>query len=225
MHRAVEGLRLDVLGQADRDGAGFGRIRQHTHGLGQRGEQLLRAVDAVPVTRDGTEAVVDARVVRARVFELLEHGRGAAVGEDVAREQQHRQAVDGRGRRAGDHVGRTGPDRGRAGQRAKALLGLRVGDGGVDHGLFVLRLKKRQGAAAVFFERLAETGDVAVAEDAADAVDQAVFDAVAADILGLQEADDRGRGGDADSFHTEGCQPWFLGSSNQVCSRVKVKPL
>ena len=44
------------------------------------------------------------------------------------------------------------------------------------------------GERAVLFEGLAETGDVAVAEDAPHTVDEAVFDAVTADVLTLRES-------------------------------------
>jgi hypothetical protein len=198
MDRTVEGLGLHVLGQSDRDGTGLGRIREHAHGLGHGGEDLFRPVDAVPVARDRLEAVVDAGVLRAGVLELLQHGRGPAVGEDVSRQKQHGQPVDGRGGGAGHHVGRSGADRRRARQRAEAALRFRVGNRRVDHGLLILRLVVRQGAAAVLLEGLAEPCDIAVAENSADTVDQTVLAPIAADVLHLKKADESGANADAD---------------------------
>ena len=42
-------------------------------------------------------------------LELLQRRAPDAAGEDVARQQQHRQPIDGGQRRAGDHVRRAGP--------------------------------------------------------------------------------------------------------------------
>ena len=84
---------------------------EDAHRLQRRRDHLLRPPDAVEVARDRAEAVVDRDVARGRILELLEHRVGPPRGEDVAGKQEHRQAVDGRERRAGDHVGRPRPDR------------------------------------------------------------------------------------------------------------------
>ena len=73
VRREVERLRLDVLGQRQRHGAGLGGRGEHPERARQRGQQLLRAVDAVPVATDGPEGVVDAHVLRLRALQLLEH--------------------------------------------------------------------------------------------------------------------------------------------------------
>ncbi len=66
---------------------------EHPERGGQRGHQLLRPVDAVPVARHGPERVVDAHVLALRPLQLLEH-RGHPTGaEEVTRQQQHRQPV------------------------------------------------------------------------------------------------------------------------------------
>ncbi len=104
------GHRLHILGQAQRDRPGFRRRGEHAHGFGQRRDELLRAVDAVPVARDRPEAVVDGEILRVFAFKLLQHRGLDALGEDIAGEQQHGQAVDGGDRGAGDHVGGAGAD-------------------------------------------------------------------------------------------------------------------
>ena len=119
--RPVERLGLDVLGQRQRHGAGLGRVGEHAH----RGQQ--RATDSC-----------SGRLMRSQKRETglkqsltdtsSEPGprAPAAPGSRRAwrrcrRQQQHRQAVDRRERRAGDHVGRAGADRGRAGDVARRL--------------------------------------------------------------------------------------------------------
>ena len=92
----VEGLGLNVLRQAERDGAGFGRGRQDAQRLGQRRDELLGPIDPIPVFRDRLEAVVHRSVLRARSLELLQHGSRAARREDVSRQEQHGQSVDRR---------------------------------------------------------------------------------------------------------------------------------
>ena len=66
---------------------------------------------------------------------------------------------------------------------------LGVGDGGVHHRLLVARQVVAQ--AAVLLQRLADAGDVAVAEDAEHAGEERRRRAVALDLLGGQERDQR----------------------------------
>ena len=134
-------------------------------------------------------------------LQLLEHGCGAAVGEDIAGQQEDGQAVDGGDGGSGDHVRRAGADGAGARVGAHTLAGFCEGDGGVDHGLFVLGLKKRELRSAEFLEGLAETGDVAVAEDTEDAVDEAMLGAVAADVLLLEKFDQRGGHAEGNGFN------------------------
>ena len=63
-----------------------------------------------------------------RVLELLEHRPRPAGRERVGGQQQDRQAVDGRGRGAGEHVRRARADRGGAGERLRAAGRLGVAD-------------------------------------------------------------------------------------------------
>ena len=66
----------------------------------------------------------------------------------------------------------------------------RVADGGVDHRLLVARRVIGQ-QVGVPVQRLPEARDVAVAEDAEAAGEEALARAVALDVLGGQEADER----------------------------------
>ena len=119
-----------------------------------------------------------------------EHRAGDAGGEDVARQQQHRQAVDRRERRARDHVGRARPDRGGAGVGGQPVLLAREAGRGVDHRLLVAR-KHVGHLVALLEQRLADARHVAVPEDAEAAGDQALLDAVALGVLVAQEPDER----------------------------------
>ncbi len=188
--RPVERLGLDVLGQRERHGAGLGRIGQHPHRGQQRGRQLLGPVDPVPEARHRPEGVVDRHVVGGRVLELLQHRRGDPGGEDVARQEQHRQPVDRGQRGARDHVGRAGPDRARAGQRGEAVLHPRVARRRVHHPLLVARVVVGH-RLGLLEQRLPDAGDVAVPEDPEAARDQPLLEPVALRVLVRQEPDER----------------------------------
>ena len=119
---------------------------------------------------------------------MLEDGSDVAAGEDIAGEQQNGNAIDGRGGGTGEHVGCAGADGSGAGEGAEAKTGFGKGGGGVDHGLFIAAEVVAE--AGVLLERLAQAGDVAVAEDAEAAFDETLFARVAAGKLGLKERDD-----------------------------------
>jgi hypothetical protein len=110
----IVGVRLYVLRKRNRHGACLRRVGQHAHGLGKRGQKLLGAADPVEEPTDRTETVVDARIRRDRVFQLLQHDPLVPGCVIIAGQQQHRQAIDGGGGRAGDHVGCPRPDGRRA---------------------------------------------------------------------------------------------------------------
>jgi len=109
-------------------------------GFGKRGQQLLGPIDAIPVARHRPEAIVHRPVLGLRRLQLLQDGRRHAIGEDVARQKEHRQPVDRRAGGAGHHVGRTGADRRGAHQRAQPVRHFREGRCGVHHRLFVSAL-------------------------------------------------------------------------------------
>ena len=160
----IKGFRLRVLGQRQRHGAGVGGRGQHAHGVGQRAQQLLGPVNPIPIAGDRAQAVVHRNVLGLARFELLQHGGRRAVGEDVAGQQQHRQAIDGGAGGPGHQVGRTRADRRGTGQRSQPVRHLGEPGGGVDHRLFVAALVVAQ-AVAHLIERLADAGDVAVTEN------------------------------------------------------------
>ena len=181
-------LRLHILGKGEGDGAAFHRVGQHAHRRRQRSQQLFGAHDPVEQARDGAETVIGRDGGIARHLDLLQHRVGAAAGEDVAGQEQHRQAVHMRQRRRRHHVGRTWPDRGRAGHHPPPRMRLGEGDGGMRHGLFVVRAESGQGAA-MRVQRGAEARDIAMAEDGPDAAEQRHDAAVDLGLLRGQETD------------------------------------
>ncbi len=185
----VPGLGLNVLGQGDGDRAGVCGAGQGPHGLEQGGGELVRSVDPVPVLRNWLERVTGGRIPGEAGLQLLQDCAGPAAGEDVTGQTQHRQPVDRRGGCAGDHVGRPGADRGAAGNRAEAVLRLRVAGGHVHHALLIAGLVQPE-VFAVLQQGLADARDVAVAEDADRATKERLGVAVALDALGGEELDD-----------------------------------
>ncbi len=180
LDREVEGLGLHVLRQAQRDRAGLRRVGQHAHRLEQRRPELLGPVDAIPVARDGLEGVVHRHVARPAGLELLQHRVDAPRREDVAGQEQHRQAVDRRERGAGDHVRGAGADRAGARPGGEPAARAGVGDRGVHHRLLVARGHE---AHALLVDRLPDAREVAVAEDAERAREERRLVAVALDRL------------------------------------------
>ena len=112
--RVVEGLGLHVLAHGQRDRAALDRIGQHLHGAGQGGQKLLGAGDPVPPARDRPEAFGDAHGGVVEILDLLQHRIRAAIGEHVARQEQHRQPVDVGHAGRSQHVHAARPDRCRA---------------------------------------------------------------------------------------------------------------
>ena len=127
--------------------------------------------DAVEVARHRAQAVVRRHGAVVEVLDLLQHRIGRARDEHVARQQQHRQPVDVRERGGGDEVGGARPDRRRARHHAPAEVRLGVRDRRVRHRLLVVRAIRRQ-HVAVRVQRLADAGDVAVAEDREHAAEE-----------------------------------------------------
>ena len=140
----VVGLGLHVLAEGQRHRAAVGRVGHRAEGARQRGQQLLGPGDAVEIAADRPEAVVGADRAVAEILDLLQHRVGAAAGEDVAGQQQHRQAVHMGQRRGGHHVGRARPDRGGDRHRAAAAQLLGIGDRRMRHGLLVVAALGRQ---------------------------------------------------------------------------------
>ncbi len=181
--RIVVRLGLRVLAQRQRHRSARRRIGQHVHGARQRRDDLLRPRDAVEIARHRAEAVVGRDRAVREILDLLQHRIGAAVGEHVAGQQQHRQAVDMRDRRRRHHVGRARPDRRGAGHHAPPAARLGERDRRMRHRLLVVRPVGRQRVARRP-QRLAERRHVAVAEDRPHAGEQrlAVFAALDAEV-------------------------------------------
>ena len=198
--RIVVRLGLHVLAEGERHRSALGRIGQHRDRPVQRRHDLLGARDAVEIARDRAEAIVGADRSVAEVLDLLQNRIGPAIGEHVARHQEHRQPIDVRDRGGGDHVGRAGADRGRAGHHAPAARGLGEGDRGMRHRLLVVGAIGGQDFARGV-ERFAHARHVAVAEDREHALEQPLLAAVDFDLLSAQEANHRLRGGQPDRFH------------------------
>ena len=200
----VVGLGLHVLRERQRHRAGFCRIGEHPHRGQQRRRQLLRAVDPVPEPRHRLERIVDAHVVGARVLELLQQRAGGPGGEEVAGQQQDRDAVDGGERGSGHHVGRAGADRGGAGEGLQAVPHPGEADRRVHHRLLVAGQVVGQVGLAGFVrleQGLADPRHVAVPEDAEAARDEPLPHAVALAVLAGQEADQGLGDGEADGAH------------------------
>ena len=183
-------LRLNVLRERERDGAGLGLVDEDSHRLRRGGHDLLGAPDPVEVAGNGAEAIVHGDVSRPRNLELLEHGLGPARREDVAGNEQDGDTVDRRERGTGDHVRRSGPDRGRAYERAEPVLHPSVCRSRVHHRLLVPRLVVGQQLGRLV-QRFADARDVAVAEDAEASAEEALLHPVALDVLRSEEAEQR----------------------------------
>ncbi|GGZ78694.1 hypothetical protein GCM10010389_15290 [Streptomyces echinoruber] len=188
--RPVVRLGLHVLRQGEGDRAGLDRVGEHPHRLQRRRDQRLRAGDPVEVPGDRAQAVVDGHVARVGHLQLLQHRVGGAGGEAVAGQQQHRQVVDGGQGGTGDQVGGAGPDGGGHRVRGEPVAVPGVADGRVHHGLLVAALVVRH-HVGVLHQRLADPGDVAVAEDAPGGPDEPLPHAVPLGVLGGQEPHQR----------------------------------
>ena len=180
-------LGLHVLGEREGHGTGFGGIGEDPHRVEHGLGQLFGPPDSVEVLRDRSQGVVHRHVECRRVFEFLENGVGSARGEDVARQQQHRNSIRRRYGGAGHHVGRARTDRGGAGEGPQSIRHARIAHGGMDHGLFVARQVIGEVVPALE-ERLTETGHVAVTEDAEAAREETMLLVVALDRLHAQES-------------------------------------
>ena len=199
----IVGFGLRVLAEGEGHRTAFGRVGQHRHCPAEGRDELLGPDDAIEIARDWAETVVGADGPVAEILDLLQNRVWPAAGEDVAGDEQHRQAIDMRHRGGRDHVGRAGPDRGRAGHHAPAARGLGEGDRRMRHRLLVMGAVGRQRLARGV-KRLAEPGDIAVAEDGEHALDEPLLAAVDLHLLRAEEADHRLRGRQSDCLHIGG---------------------
>src|SRR5215208_1681843 len=211
-HRALPGLRLP-----DRDACPFDETPQD---LGRLGVDHTPTRDdhGPPGAPDQLRSTLQRLLIRQRapyapdalVEELLGevvgfglhvlgqrqgHGSGLGlVGQDAHGGQSGGDelfgAVYAGERRPRDHVGRAGSYGARASERLEPVLLPGVGCGGVDHRLLVPRLVVGE-LVPILLERLSDSGDVAVSEDAEGTGEQALLHPVALDVLVGQEPDQR----------------------------------
>ncbi|MNS28661.1 hypothetical protein D3C72_606450 [compost metagenome] len=198
--RVVEGLGLNILAEGDGGRTADGGVQQGRQRLGQGVHDLFGAGDPVEIARHRPEAVVGRNRAVAEALDLLQHRIGSAAGVDVAGQEQHRQPVHMGQGGGGDHVGRAGTDGGGADHRPLATHLLGVGDSGVGHPLFVVGAPGRQDVA-VRLQGLAQTGDIAVAEDGPAAGEIGDFGAIDDDVLRGQPANGGLGGGQANRGH------------------------
>ena len=197
----IERLRLHVLAQRQGHRAALRRIGQHRQRARQCREDLLGPRDAIEVARHRAEAVVRRYRAVAEALHLLQHRVGPARGEHVAWQQQHRQPVDMRHRRRGDHVGGARSDRRGAGHHPPSVHRLGVADRRQRHRLLVVRAIGRQ-VVAMRRQSLADAGNIAVAEDRPYAAEQRDRAAFAFGALRRQIAHQRLRHGQSDRGHS-----------------------
>ncbi len=196
----IVSLRLHVLAEGERDRAAISRVGEHDKRPRQRRNELFGANNAVEIARHRAEAIVGADRAVAEILDLLQHRIGAAIGEDIARQQQDGQAVDVSERGGGDHVGCAGADRRRARHHAPPTRGLGEGDRRVRHRLLIVSAIGRE-CLARRVERFAQTRDIAVPEDREHPREQRRDLAVDLGLLRREEADSRLGGGEAKGFH------------------------
>ena len=177
------GLGLHVLGQAQGDRPRIRGRGEHAHGVQQRRDELLGAVDPVPIPRHGFQTIVDGDIQGVLGLHSLQVGGCRSAREDVAGQQQDRQPVDGRARRAGDQIRGAGADGGGAGESAEAIPHLRVADGHVNNRLLVASLEVWE--VRRLLQGLAETRDYSVAENPGAAREEAALHSVPLDVLVL----------------------------------------
>ncbi len=185
LFRIVIRFRLHILRQSQRHGAGLRWGSQYAHRLRQRSENLFRPVDTIPVTRDRAKAIIDGDVLARSRFQLLQHRRNVAPGKDVAGQQQYGDPVDSSQGRAGDHVGRPGPDRRSADQGAQAIAHFGKTGCRVNHGLLIA--EQVVGEIRVLLQGLSDAGHIAVAKNAQASAKKRLLPAVPYDGLGLEK--------------------------------------
>src|SRR5439155_5832300 len=120
----IPGFRLDVLWQRQRNSPGLCRRSEYTHSFHHRKHNLLRTVDPVPKTRDRTKCIVYRCVLSKLGLELLENWRHITASENIARQQQYRETVNGGRCGACHHIGRPGSNRGDTSKGAQTVASL-----------------------------------------------------------------------------------------------------
>jgi hypothetical protein len=169
--REIVSLGLHILAKPEGDRAALRGIGEHLHGAGEGRDDLLGPRDTVEIPGDRAESIIRADCAVLPILNLLQHRIGAAAGEDIARQQKQRQAIDMGNRGGSDHVQRAGPDGAGAGHDPAAPERLGISSGGMGHGLLIMRAERGQGLPRGI-ERLPHSCDIAVAEDGPDAAEE-----------------------------------------------------
>ena len=200
--RAIERFGLRVLRQRQHGRAAIRRIEHRRHGLRQRRKQLMGIHNAIPITSDGAESVVDGRARIAEIFHLLQHRIGQAINKSVADQKQNRQAVGMGERGGGDHIRGAGADRTRGDENLPPSFRFGESRRGEPHPLLVLAAPSRQ-LIARGLQRLAQASHIAMPENGESAGEKRRRRAavIGFDLLRDEIFDQRLRGRESFGFH------------------------
>jgi hypothetical protein len=124
------------------------------------------------------------------VLQLLQDGIGAPARENVAGQEQQRQAVGMRDGRRRHHVRCARANRARAGHHAAPLAHFSKGDRRQAHCLLVMRAQGRQPLACLV-QRFADSSDIAVPENGKNAGQQRNFAVIKFARLRCEVANER----------------------------------
>ena len=146
--------------------------------------------DAVPVPRDGLEAVIHTESRVSVVLQLLQHRIGQPRQKRIPAEKQHRQPVGVRKSCRRVKVRRPRPSTRRAEHEPLPKVVLGVGRCREPHRLLVLTPIERE-RVLVIIERLAQAGHIAMAKNTKTPAADARAFTVNFDELSIQPTDDR----------------------------------
>ena len=124
----------------------------------------MRRDDAVEIAGNRTQTISGGNVAVLEVLDLLQNRVWRARNENIAGQQQNRQAVDVGGAGCRDQIGAARPNGRCDGHHAAAEMRFGVGHGGKRHALFIVRAESREGFLDRM-QRFAETGHIAMPED------------------------------------------------------------
>ena len=165
--RIIIGLGLHILTEGQCHRPAVHRVGQHAHGAVKRGNDLLRAGDAVKIARHRLEAIIGRDRAIAEILDLLQNRIRATIGKDIAGNQQYGQAVDMGHGGGGHHIGGARPDGGGAGHHAAAARRLGKGHSSMGHALLIMGAVSGQRVARGI-KRLAQPRHIAMAENGPD---------------------------------------------------------
>ena len=205
VNRVIVCFSLNVLRQRNCNSTGVSGIGQNTHSGDHVGHNLLRTVDAAPVLGNSLESIMSGDGQVLRLLHLLENRVRLTGSVDVARQDQNRNVVSGCGCSSGNHVAGAGAYGRGAGEDGLAAHLLSVANCSQSHALLVLALVNNH-VLELLLNAVSEAYNVAVARQHEDALNELVLLLVAihinvADILVLEEANERLRCSQTNGFH------------------------